>query len=108
MGWKNRKLEYIKNNDIIMGWKILNKYSLELKNSIEKTKLNQNIYLILSQINGKFYSDLKSNKLYFNNTKYDLVWKQYFNRMFKKYEDKNEIIFNINQLVYISNKKLIN
>ena len=106
MGWKNRQLEFIKKSNKVLGWKILNKYSLELKNLIETNKSNQNIFLILCQMNGKFYSDLKSNKLDFYKTKYNLLWKQSFNRMFKKCEDKSEIIFNTNQLVYISNKNI--
>ena len=55
MGWKNRKIEYIKKENIKTGWKIMNKYSLELKKLIDSNKNNLNLYLILCQINGKFY-----------------------------------------------------
>lgn len=106
MGWKNRKIEYIKKENIKTGWKIMNKYSLELKNLIDSNKNNLNLYLILCQINGKFYSELKSNKLNFNDKKYYNVWNSIFNRMLKVSNNRNEVIFNINQLYYISNKKI--
>tara|TARA_B100001123_G_scaffold392028_1_gene470837 strand:+ start:135 stop:485 length:351 start_codon:yes stop_codon:yes gene_type:complete len=112
MGYKNREIEYYRRLDNKLGWTIFNKYSIELNKLIENNKIKtlNHIIIIISQINNKYFSALKSNCLTNLNTKYNNIWKSHFNQMYKVLKNKNFkynlLIFNSKQLIYIGNKHL--
>ena len=70
MGYKNRTLEYENKKDNLKGLELLVKFSNEFNNLIINNKLRNkyHIELLISQMNGKFLSSLKSNNLIDNNT----------------------------------------
>ena len=78
MGYKNRSKELENKKNNLKGWELLVKFSDEFNNLIINNKLRNKyrIELIISQMNGKFLSSLKSNQLTNKNTKYNRVWNQ--------------------------------
>lgn len=109
MGWKNRQIEYEKQRNNKVAWNIFKKYSNELHNLIIKNRTKiENLPLIVSQINGKFYSELKSNKIYINNRKFNNIWSsklKTINNILNKNSEKTYTIVGIaNELIYISTK----
>ena len=112
MGYKNRDIEYYKRLDNKLGWTIFNKYSIELNRLIENNKIKTLNYIItiISQMNSKYLSVLKSNGLINLNTKYNTVWNSHFNSMYNVLKNKNFkydiLIFNSKQLIHIGKKHL--
>ena len=85
------------------------KYRNELHNLIIKNRTkNENLPLIVSQINGKFYSELKSNKIIISNKKFNNIWSsklKTINNILNKNSEKTYTIIGIaNELIYISTK----
>ena len=114
MGYKNRTLEYENNRNNLKGWELLVKFSNEFNNLIINNKLinKYHIELLISQMNGKFLSSLKSNKLIYNNTKYYRIWNQCIyglDNILKKPESQikyNLLSHHTEQLVYIGKLNL--
>ena len=114
MGYKNRTLEYENKKDNLKGWELLVKFSNELNNLITNNKLRNkyHIELLISQINGKFISALKSNELMTKKTKYNTVWNQCIyglENILKKPESQikyNILFHHTKQLVYIGKLNL--
>ena len=109
MGYKNRTLEYENKKDNLKGLELLVKFSNEFNNLIINNKLRNkyHIELLISQMNGKFLSSLKSNNLIDNNTKYYRIWNQCIyglENILKKPESQikyNLLSYHTEQLVYI-------
>lgn len=106
MGYKNRRDEMIKKSNNLKGWELLVRYSNELNNIIIQNKSEDKNYLIniISQMDGKFNSAIKSNNLLRDRT-YNRVWLQSMNGLYnvlnKKYIKFNLLSHHSEQLLYI-------
>lgn len=114
MGYKNRSMEYVNKKNNLKGLELLVKFSNELNNLIINNKIQNkhHIELLVSQMNGKFVSSLKSNNLTDSNVKYYRIWNQCIyglENILKKPESQikyNLLSHHTKQLVYVGKLNL--
>lgn len=106
MGYKNRKQELLKYENNRKGWQLLVNTSIELDNILQNNKIFNKIHIlnIISQMNGKFNTELNNKKL-LKNKKYNRVWEHNLNSMYNilnKKEINYRLLSNCSkQLVYV-------